>query len=160
MSRCVGLAAPAGSGRCPKELSPPRQRRDGESQHGHVHLSPTNTYASPMCGPLSCFILRAVSTRRQCGVPRSRGRAKIGCALADAGGAAACLPQRCSATGRASAATSSMGDRGSSPMQIDAAARRARAESDAVQYAVSMQYRRLGRSVGNLPSMKPLSEGG
>ena len=54
MSRCVGLAAPAGSGRCPKEVSPPRQRRDGESQHGHVHLSPTNTYASPMWIPF-CF---------------------------------------------------------------------------------------------------------
>ena len=53
MSRCVGLAAPAGSGRCPKEVSPPRQRRDGESQHGHVHLSPTYRYASPMWQPTS-----------------------------------------------------------------------------------------------------------
>ena len=53
----MGLAAPAGSGRCPKELSPPRQRRDGESQHGHVHLSPTYRYASPMCvvPPLPVF---------------------------------------------------------------------------------------------------------
>ena len=49
MSRCVGLAAPAGSGRCPKEVSPPRQRRDGESQHGHVYLSPTYTCGHPMC---------------------------------------------------------------------------------------------------------------
>ena len=44
----VGLAAPAGSGRCPKEVSPPRQRRDGESQHGHVYLSPAYTCGHPM----------------------------------------------------------------------------------------------------------------